>query len=221
MKKHPLARAVRADKLCLAALSATLLHYLKDEAEREIPIWRMIAARRRPASPRPAWCERLGQGEVIAGRNRPVGGGSLPEETLPTSLLALAVPAPTASGAACACRPPVIARVEDDRVVLDPRTVLPEQEGAESQPAVLFHASMERDEAAGAHGLATRSYNDYPYSELLKQAGGDRSRRWRCATSACWPMPGRRLGPGGHLRQGDQRPLFPDIQRLQQRMMPA
>jgi len=37
LKKHPLARAIRADKLCLAALSATLLHYLKDEAEREIP----------------------------------------------------------------------------------------------------------------------------------------------------------------------------------------
>jgi L-seryl-tRNA(Ser) seleniumtransferase len=45
LKKHPLARAVRADKLCLAALSATLLHYLKDEAEREIPLWRMISAR--------------------------------------------------------------------------------------------------------------------------------------------------------------------------------
>ncbi|MFM8319756.1 MAG: L-seryl-tRNA(Sec) selenium transferase, partial [Chloroflexota bacterium] len=44
LRKHPLARAVRADKLCLAALSATLLHYLKDEAEREVPIWRMIAA---------------------------------------------------------------------------------------------------------------------------------------------------------------------------------
>ncbi|MDD5370752.1 MAG: L-seryl-tRNA(Sec) selenium transferase, partial [Anaerolineaceae bacterium] len=43
LKKHPLARAMRADKLCLAALSATLLHYLKDEAERTIPVWQMIA----------------------------------------------------------------------------------------------------------------------------------------------------------------------------------
>jgi L-seryl-tRNA(Ser) seleniumtransferase len=43
LKKHPLARALRADKLCLAALSATLLHYLKDNAEREIPVWRMIS----------------------------------------------------------------------------------------------------------------------------------------------------------------------------------
>jgi L-seryl-tRNA(Ser) seleniumtransferase len=44
LKKHPLARAIRADKLCLAALAATLIHYLKDEAEDEIPIWRMISA---------------------------------------------------------------------------------------------------------------------------------------------------------------------------------
>ena len=44
LKRHPLARAVRADKLCLAALGATLQHYLRDEAVREIPVWRMIAA---------------------------------------------------------------------------------------------------------------------------------------------------------------------------------
>ncbi len=43
IRKHPLARAVRADKTCLAGITATLLHYLKDEAEREIPIWRMIS----------------------------------------------------------------------------------------------------------------------------------------------------------------------------------
>ncbi|HLO13502.1 MAG TPA: L-seryl-tRNA(Sec) selenium transferase, partial [Anaerolineales bacterium] len=43
IKKHPLARAVRADKTCLAGITATLLHYLKDEAEREIPIWKMMS----------------------------------------------------------------------------------------------------------------------------------------------------------------------------------
>ena len=40
---HPLARAVRADKTCLAGMAATLRHYARDEAEREIPVWRMIA----------------------------------------------------------------------------------------------------------------------------------------------------------------------------------
>ena len=43
LKKHPLARAIRADKLCLAGLSATLIHYLKDEAKQKIPVWKMIS----------------------------------------------------------------------------------------------------------------------------------------------------------------------------------
>ncbi|MCC7511329.1 MAG: L-seryl-tRNA(Sec) selenium transferase, partial [Anaerolineae bacterium] len=67
IKRHPLARAVRADKLCLAALTATLLHYLKDEATREVPVWRMISMEPRAVKVRAeAWRERLGQGEVAA-----------------------------------------------------------------------------------------------------------------------------------------------------------
>jgi L-seryl-tRNA(Sec) selenium transferase len=58
MKKHPFARAVRADKLALSALTATLQHYLKDEAEREIPVWRMIAQKPcRLAGPRQSLAE--------------------------------------------------------------------------------------------------------------------------------------------------------------------
>jgi len=129
LKKHPLARAVRADKLCLAALNATLLHYLKDEAEREIPIWRMIAAKLEQIKDRAGrWVEVLGIGEVIHGEST-VGGGSLPGETLPTWLLALDVPSPNRFLARLRqCKPPIVARTQDDRVVLDPRTVLPEQE---------------------------------------------------------------------------------------------
>ncbi len=75
-----------------------------------------------------AWTERLGQGEVIEGQST-VGGGSLPEETLPTSLLALSVRSPNAfTSHLRSADPPIIARIEDDRVVLDPRTVLVEQE---------------------------------------------------------------------------------------------
>ncbi len=131
LKKHPLARAVRADKLCLAALSATLLHYLKDEAEREIPVWQMIAMRPEQAQARAHhWAGELGTGEVIAGLST-VGGGSLPEEVLPTYLLALDVPQPNRFLARLrAAHPPVIARVQDERVVFDPRTVLIEQEAA-------------------------------------------------------------------------------------------
>jgi len=131
IKKHPLARALRADKLCLAGLSATLLHYLKDEAEREIPIWQMISCP--PAHIRARanrWSEIIGTGTVIEGKST-IGGGSLPEETLPTFLLALEGMQPNRFLARLrASSPPIIARVEAERVVLDPRTVLPEEEGA-------------------------------------------------------------------------------------------
>ncbi len=131
IKKHPLARAVRADKLCLAALSATLAHYLKDEALREVPVWRMIATPLEELRARAsAWRATLGAGEVVDGFST-VGGGSLPEETLPSILLALDIPRPNPFLARLrAGQPPVIARVENERVLLDPRTVLPEQEPA-------------------------------------------------------------------------------------------
>jgi L-seryl-tRNA(Ser) seleniumtransferase len=129
LRRHPLARAVRPDKLCLAALTATLTHYLRDEAIEQIPIWRMIAFSLDQLQARAeTWAERFGQGEVIPGRST-VGGGSLPEETLPTCLLALSVRYPNAfTSHLRRANPPIIARIEDDRVVLDPRTVLVEQE---------------------------------------------------------------------------------------------
>jgi L-seryl-tRNA(Ser) seleniumtransferase len=129
LKKHPLARAVRADKLCLAALTATLLHYLKDEAEDEIPVWRMIAAPGEQIRARAqVWQERLGCGELVAGQST-VGGGSLPGETMPTTLLALPVRSPNRFQRRLrGLQPPIIARLEAERVVLDPRTVLPEEE---------------------------------------------------------------------------------------------
>jgi len=122
---------VRADKLCLAALAATLQHYLKAEAEREIPIWRMIAAPLDELERRAAgWAAALGVGSVIPGQST-VGGGSLPEETLPTHLLALSTAQPNRLTARLrAAQPPIIARVEADQVCFDPRTVLPEQDVA-------------------------------------------------------------------------------------------
>jgi L-seryl-tRNA(Ser) seleniumtransferase len=131
MRRHPLARAVRPDKICLAALWATLGHYLRDEAVEHIPVWQMIAAPDGQLHARAlAWRERLGLGEVVEGAST-VGGGSLPEETLPTWLLRLRVPRPNAfAGRLRAWTPPIIARVEEDCVTLDPRTVLPEDEAA-------------------------------------------------------------------------------------------
>ncbi|MCE7861217.1 MAG: L-seryl-tRNA(Sec) selenium transferase [Chloroflexi bacterium CFX2] len=131
IKKHPLARAVRANKSCLAGLSTTLTHYLKDEAEREIPILKMMSLTLKQVRGRAeAWRDELGQGNVIEGRST-VGGGSLPDESIPTNLLELQVN--SADKFLLALRknnPPIVARTENDKVLLDPRTVLPEQEGA-------------------------------------------------------------------------------------------
>lgn len=131
LKKHPLARAIRADKLCLSALTATLLHYLKGEAESEVPVWRMMAVSAEQLHQRAlGWASSLGQGEVIAGESA-IGGGSLPGETLPTFLLVLKVRSPNRFLERLRqAHPPIIARLQDEHVALDPRTVLGEQEPA-------------------------------------------------------------------------------------------
>jgi len=131
IRRHPLARAVRADKTCLAGLTATLLHYLKDEAEREVPVWKMISLTQKQVKGRAeAWARELKQGEVIRGESA-VGGGSLPGELLPTFLLALKARSPDKFLRRLRDQhPPIVARTEDERVVIDPRTVLPEYEGA-------------------------------------------------------------------------------------------
>jgi L-seryl-tRNA(Ser) seleniumtransferase len=130
LKKHPLARAIRADKLCLAALNATLIHYLKGEAEKQIPIWRMISAPLDSLTARvQTWVENLGQGEVFASEST-VGGGSLPGETLPTYALALVVSSPNRFlERLLTATPPIVARLVEGRILLDPRTVFPEQDG--------------------------------------------------------------------------------------------
>lgn len=125
IKKHPLARALRADKTCLAGITATLLHYLKDEAEREIPIWMMMSLTLDKVKSRAeAWRAALGQGDVVKSESA-VGGGSLPEECIATYVLALHVKSPDKFLKSLrAMSPSVIARTESDRVLFDPRTVL-------------------------------------------------------------------------------------------------
>ncbi|HET6262975.1 MAG TPA: L-seryl-tRNA(Sec) selenium transferase [Chloroflexia bacterium] len=142
LRKHPLARALRVDKLTLAALEATLLHYLKGEAEREIPIWRMIATSQEELKAKATeWTQRLTeQGiecRIIEGESA-IGGGSLPGETLPTWLAAITPPNSQASNSEQAAGhlasllrhapTPIIARVDRGTLLLDPRTVLPPEE---------------------------------------------------------------------------------------------
>lgn len=131
IQMHPLARALRADKLCWAGIAATLTHYLKDEALKEIPIWRMIA---KPLADikqtAEQWREYLGAGEVTSGFST-VGGGSLPTEEMPTYLLAFNLNNPDRFLKTLRdSHPPAIARIDNDQVVLDPRTIFPEQEAS-------------------------------------------------------------------------------------------
>jgi L-seryl-tRNA(Ser) seleniumtransferase len=134
LTKHPLARALRVDKLTLAALEATLLHYLKGEAEREIPVWRMIALSRQSLKSKAEdWATRLvTEGvicQVVPGESA-IGGGSLPAETLPTWLLSIeSSEDPGQLAEALRKSPiPIIGRVERGALLLDPRTVLEGQE---------------------------------------------------------------------------------------------
>ncbi len=135
LRKFPLTRALRVDKTTLAGLQATLRHYLLGEATEKVPVWRMISQDESILQERARqWVNTL-DGSGVAARVVPahstVGGGSLPGETLPTHLVALEVESPDAVSARLrAGAPPVVARIEAGCLVLDPRTVLLEQEVA-------------------------------------------------------------------------------------------
>jgi L-seryl-tRNA(Ser) seleniumtransferase len=135
VRRHPLLRALRLDKVALAGLSATLAHYERGEALRELPVWRAIA---RPLAELEATARRwlallaaVAPGAALTPGRSAVGGGTLPGQTLPTWLLALPSEDPAALLASLRRAPtPVVARIEDGAVVLDPRTVLDGEEAA-------------------------------------------------------------------------------------------
>jgi len=128
LRKHPLMRAIRPDKLTLAALGATLVHYLRGEAEREVPVWRMISASFEALESRArSLAAQLGASAVET--RSAIGGGSLPGQTQPSWAVAVDTPAPDKLAAALRhAEPPVIGRIEDNRVLLDLRAILPEQD---------------------------------------------------------------------------------------------
>jgi L-seryl-tRNA(Ser) seleniumtransferase len=123
--------------MTLAALEATLRHYQRCEAQTHIPIWRMIAARPEELATRAtAWAVKLDAKGIRAHTQHgesTIGGGSLPGETLPTTLLTL-----DASAISCSLdkfaqclrlhTSPIVARILHDTLILDPRTVLEEQD---------------------------------------------------------------------------------------------
>jgi L-seryl-tRNA(Ser) seleniumtransferase len=129
-REHPLARALRIDKLSLAALEATLMLYRDPaRARREIPVLAMLEQDEATLAAR---AQRLrdgisGRAEVIRAVAR-VGGGALPLTELEGPAVALEAPTDPASTLARLRQgdPPVIARIHEDRVVLDPRTLADE-----------------------------------------------------------------------------------------------
>lgn len=128
LNKHPLYRAFRPDKLILLSLSATLLSYLKGKTDTEIPLYRMLSYSEDALHTRAqSVIDSLGSGSLLRGKST-IGGGSLPEETLDTWLVSFATPSPTKLLKKLREQtPPVIARIQDDRVVCDLRTVQPEE----------------------------------------------------------------------------------------------
>ena len=132
VSKHPLARAVRIDKMTLSAIAATLVSYLKGDHEEEIPIWNSISKDESAiAATAERWRAEAGTG-VVEGARSAVGGGSLPGQTIPTSVLAIEPQGSVDNFAACLRRSPVavVARIENERVLLDPRTVMTDQDQA-------------------------------------------------------------------------------------------
>jgi len=137
LKKHPLARAVRIDKIRLAGLVATLIPYLKGEALKAIPVWRMISMPLADIERRAKlWAREVGDlARVIDGESM-IGGGSLPGGTLPTRLVAIGKQSKvkeqsTAQKLAQRLRtqePPVVGRISENVLLLDPRSVLPEED---------------------------------------------------------------------------------------------
>jgi L-seryl-tRNA(Ser) seleniumtransferase len=131
---HPLMRAIRLDKLSAVALEATVKSYLDKTAVDDIPVWRMMAAIYADLKLRAeAVVRKLKAVDIAAavkeGKSM-VGGGTLPEQSLPTALVSIKPPG-SADDFARALRlsqPPLIARVENDLILIDMRTVFPEQD---------------------------------------------------------------------------------------------
>lgn len=129
LRRHPLARALRVDRMTIAALNATLMSYAEGREAEEIPVWRMLsiplAGLKRRAR---KWASAAGSEGAVVLSTSMVGGGSLPGEGIATWCASVAPREGDASALAKALRvgtPHVVARVEEGRVLLDPRTVDP------------------------------------------------------------------------------------------------
>jgi L-seryl-tRNA(Ser) seleniumtransferase len=134
VRAHPLMRALRVDKLTYAALEATLGEIVAGRAPETVPVMMMIRltpeAIARRAESVVSRLRSAGVATDLLDGHSTIGGGSVPGSTLPTRLIAISQRTPDILEAALRRGvPPVIARIEDGRVVLDLRTIPPAQDG--------------------------------------------------------------------------------------------
>lgn len=136
LRAHPLMRALRVDKITLAMLEATLAEYAAGRARTTVPVQRMLHASPDEIETRAqalaAKLAGVGWRVAMISGTSAVGGGSAPGLELPTVLLSIERNGETAAATETWLRtldPPVIGRIDHDRVVLDLRTVLPDQDG--------------------------------------------------------------------------------------------
>jgi L-seryl-tRNA(Ser) seleniumtransferase len=150
LKKHPLARAVRIDKIRLAGLVATLIHYLKGEAVAKVPIWRMVSTPLEEIAR--SWAQAVGEMARVIDGETMVGGGSLPGSTLPTKLVAIGTQGSrkdtnTAQALSERLRHqevPLVGRISGNVLLLDPRSVLPEEDDIVLQALRNLSAALSR-----------------------------------------------------------------------------
>lgn len=149
IRKNPLFRALRVDKLTIAALEATVALYLKGDLK-AIPAWRMITMSKEEIASRAerlaarlaslkGFSARLEDGESV------MGGGSTPGQSLPTKLVVVSHTRHSAQELEARLRrnrPPVIARVEHDQLLLDLRTV---EEAQDEEVALAFERTHDRE----------------------------------------------------------------------------
>jgi L-seryl-tRNA(Ser) seleniumtransferase len=134
LEKHPLMRVLRSDKITLASLHATLLHYIRGDALAEIPIWRMISTSLSTLKRRSeAITKSLGIHTVSCLGNSTIGGGSLPGQELESWLVRINTSTIDGGAAEFARKlrigtPPIVSRIEEEDVLIDLRTILPDDD---------------------------------------------------------------------------------------------
>jgi len=134
IKAHPLTRALRVDKMTLAALHSTLLHYINEEIDQKIPIWKMISMPLSNIEKRANyWAKQFGEIATVENSFSTIGGGSLPGETIQSKSLSINCESFPGGANLFAqnlrnASMPIIAKIENEHMLFDPRTVLAHQD---------------------------------------------------------------------------------------------